>query len=708
MIRKVRTVPVLQQYKTISDNRNTRLAGRILALSGLLYALGVGLNLPSNTPISVFESTAHAFQDTANTPPTENPAEENTPPAEYHNYKTYTNSIETLGRTYTDSLRIQSIGKSRQGRDIWALTLALDSNTNPDKRPALLIVAGIDGSHLLGSATAIDLTNNLLKRTANGDDKTTELLTNHTVYIIPRVNPDGMEQYFNQVKYEFDRNTRPDDADRDLLTDEDGPNDLNGDGLITQMRVYDPDEADQMPDPADPRLNIKPDPMKGEHPKFKLYTEGIDDDGDGIYNEDGLGGVDLNMNFMHGYPEHKNGAGPYPVSEPESLSLLQFVLAHQNIAMVLTYGNDDNLSTTPNGKGTHKSGTPKNILPDDVAVYKVIGESFRKITGLKKANAGNPDGSFYEWAYAQFGVPSFTTPLWSGPAGADGKSAKKNKTENNNNDDNTEDLEPSGIGDIAQVTVDALRDAAEAQGMEVSDEDIAQITPAQIEQFAGMMGIEVKHVKSKESNTSPTNDESTSDQEDENNDKEKVKKPRNKDEAAWLKYSDEKRNGTGFIKWEKYQHPGFGEVEIGGWTPYFKTNPPAANVSKIAEKQADFILDLADRFPQVSLTDPTIKHLTGGLYQIEISLVNDGFLPTGTAMSVRNQRARPYVVRLSTPIENIISGNRITKIWKIDGSGGRNKMKWIIRASDASKITVTVYSEKYGQFTKEFKLIPTE
>ena len=707
MVTKQLRTKIQSTIQKSKSNHNTRFTGGTLVVIGLLYASGVGIGLPSNTPLSIFESTAHAFQDTANTPPTENPAQVKEQPADYQNYNSYTNAIETLGNQYPDSLRIQSIGKSRQNRDIWALTLALNGNINPDKRPALLIVAGIDGSHLLGSATAVDLTNKLLKRAANGDDKTTELLTNHTLYVVPRVNPDGMERYFNKVKYEFDRNTRPDDADRDQLTDEDGPNDLNGDGLITQMRVFDPDEADQMPDPADPRLNVKPDPMKGEHSLFKIYTEGIDDDGDGLYNEDGLGGVDLNMNFMHGYPEHKNGAGPYPVSEPESLSLLQFTLAHQNIAIALTYGKDDNLSTTPNGKGTHKSGTPKNILPDDVAVYKVIGESFRNITGLKKANAGNPDGSFYEWAYAQFGVPSFTTPLWSGPAGAAGKNTKKDNAGKHDND-NAETLEPSGIGDIAQVTIDELKDAAEAQGMEVSDEDMAQITPAQIEQFAGMMKIEVKHVNSKENNISPTDDESTSDQKDENSDKEKAKNPRSKDEAAWLKYSDEKRNGSGFVPWKKYNHPDFGEVEIGGWTPYFRTNPPAANVSKFAEKQADFILDLANRFPEVSLTDPIVKHLTGGLYQIEISLVNDGFLPTGTAMSVRNQRARPYVVRLSTPIENIISGNRITKIWKIDGSGGRNKMKWIVRAPDASKITVTVYSEKYGQFTKEFKLIPTE
>lgn len=624
----------------------------------------------------------------------------------YATFDELAKQIESLGRAYPNSLRIQSIGKSREGRDIWSLTLALDSQVDPDRRPALLITAGIDGNHLVGSAVAVETASELLVKMKAGDEGAMKLLSDHVVYIVPRVNPDGMERYFGKVKDEFSRNIRPDDKDRDMVMDEDGPNDLNGDGMITMMRVYNPDEADLMADPADDRLNVKPDGMKGERSAFKLYIEGIDDDGDGALNEDGLGGVDLNKNFMHGYPEHEDGAGPYPVSEPESLSLLKFVLSHQNIAIVLTYGRHDNLSKAPDGKGTFKAGTPKNILSDDVAVYKAIGEKFREITKLKKAPSVNGDGAFFSWAYAQFGVPSFTTPLWTGPEGVEAGGKRNGGKAAGDGDEVGEVLEASGVGDIAQVTLDELIDAAEAQGMEVSDDMMAQITPQQIEQFAGMMGIEVKHVKKAQEEEAATA-AASKDEEKSEDGKEKENEPRDKAEAAWLKYNDEERDGEGFINWSKFNHPRFGEVEIGGWVPHFKTNPPAGEVAEIAAKEVDFVLDLAGRFPQVSLTEPKITHLTGGLYEIEVSLVNDGFFPTGTAMAVQNRRARPYVVRLSTPIANIITGQRVHKVWKIEGNGGRYKIRWIVRAPDASKHTITVYSEKYGEFEREISLIPT-
>ncbi len=627
--------------------------------------------------------------------------------ADYTTFDQLTQQIEALGRAHGDSLRIQSIGKSRQGRDLWALTLAYQGGTSSDDRPALLIVAGIDGNHLVGSATAMDVASQLLTRAAAGDEATVDLLTDHTVYIVPRVNPDGMEQNFDALQAGYQRNLHADDADRDLLTDEDGPNDLNGDGMITMMRVYDPDEADQMADPADARMNTKPDAMQGETATFKMYVEGIDDDGDGDYNEDALGGVDLNVNFMHGYPEHQDGAGMYPVSESESLALLKFVLAHQNVAVAVTYGRHDSLSNTPNGKGEYKSGAPKNILSGDSKLYKTIGEKFREITSLKKTD--NPDwgGSFHSWAYAQFGIPSFATSLWAGPEGGSKPDTPAVESGGGGGGDAgggaDENLTPSGIGDISQETIDELFEAAGQAGFEVTDEMKANITPTDIEQFATMSGVKIRRVKTAEEPTPAEPEEEAS----EDGEEEELK-PRDASEAAWHKYNDDERDGTGFVNWTAFDHPTLGNVEIGGWVANFKTNPPASEVAEIAGKQVDFILDLAGRFPQVALAEPKIKRLAAGLYEIEVALINDGFFPTGTNMAVRNQRARPYVVSTSAPVDTIVTGQRVHKIWRLDGAGGRYKVRWIIRASDASKQTITVFSDKYGSFTKEFKLIPNE
>ena len=605
---------------------------------------------------------------------------------QYHDYQQLTHEVRALAEAHPGSCQVESIGLSRDGREIWALRLAMAGDIEPDHRPAMLIAANIDGDHLVGSEVALEVAGRLLERAGGDDEEATRLLREHTLYVVPRVNPDAAEWFFADIKSDHRRNSRPDDADRDGAIDEDPPNDLNGDGLVTLMRVFDPAEADLRADPDEPRLSVEPDRDKGERAEFTLYVEGIDDDGDGEYNEDGPGGVDLNMNFMHGYREHADGAGPYQVSEPESMALLGYVLSHQNIAVVLVYGLHDNLSKTPDGKGTYKPGTPKNIDAKDKGLYSFIGERFREITGLKKAPSGPSDGAFYAWAYAQFGVPSFTTPLWTKPEAK--KDSAKDGGDDGGGEDEAEQLTPSGVGDISQETLDELYAAAQAAGFPVTEEMMAGISPQMVERYAKMASVTVRRVSKKKKGGGGGGGGGGKD----------------KDASAWLRYSDEQRDGAGFIAWQKFEHPELGEVEIGGWSPYFKTNPPPERIPEIARKQTEFVLDLAGRFPRVSLDEPEVTRLAPGLYEIKADLVNDGYFPTGTAMAARNHRARPYVVRLEVPNERIVTGRRNNKFWSIPGSGGRESVRWIVRAGDGSDVTVTVFSEKFGRFTRVVRL----
>lgn len=387
-----------------------------------------------------------------------------------------------------------------------------------------------------------------------------------------------------------------------------------------------------------------------------------------------------------------------------------------------------------------------------------MSETFKDLTGLKSAPRESWDGSFVAWAYAQFGVPAFSTTVWARP-----EPAKEEEPEGDENGQPAaeggegteqperparfegrrrpgggggggmmggrrgggmmggeeaggggeppmggggggggmmparrrpgggeggggEKLTPSGVGDISQETIDELLAAAEAAGFPVTGDMMASMTEQDIERYAQMAGVQVRRV-SKDGGG---------------------REAQNKEEAAWLTYSDEQRDGTGFVDWVEYDHPQLGHVEIGGWVPYFKNNPPASDVPALAEKQCDFIIELLGRFPDVSLTEPEITRLAPGLFEVKAALVNDGWLPAGTAMARRNQRARPYVVRLSTDYEDIVTGRRIERVWSLAGSGGREDFRWIIKAADNSNLVLTVYSEKYGRFDHTVTLRPTD
>src|SRR5205085_316615 len=105
------------------------------------------------------------------------------------------------------------------------------------------------------------------------------------------------------------------------------------------------------------------------------------------------------------------------------------------------------------------------------------------------------------------------------------------------------------------------------------------------------------------------------------------------EDKKWLEYSDKQRQGSGFIPWTPFKHPTLGDVEIGGFVPGFKQNPPADALPAIAEKQLAFLADLADRLPKVRVVNTIVKSPGAGLYEIEVFVANEGYLPTAMAMT---------------------------------------------------------------------------
>jgi Zinc carboxypeptidase len=591
---------------------------------------------------------------------------------------------------------VSTIGRSLEGNPIQLVTLAGSTDTALSK-PALLITAGLDGRYLAGSEVAVRIAQQVLSDHV-------ELLDSMTLYIVPRVNPDGAARNLDQLTMGYIGNSRSIDDDRDRITDEDSAEDINDDGLITMMRRLNSpieDPATHLADPDDPRLNIKPDPKENLRASFTLYTEGIDNDGDGQINEDGFGSIDLDQNFMHRWPEYDTYSGKYPLSEPESHAIAQFVINNDHIVMALTLGRHDNLINLPDTKSIDNSGAaPKAIDAKDADVYKLAGELYKDATGFSSAPTEDIAGSFHAWLYAQRGIPSFAVIPWLRPESEKADVDESDASENAELEAEIVDsgLTPSGVGDISQETLDELMEAyVAATGEEVDESMISMITPEMVEGFAAQAGIKIRRITVAD----PETEVSSSDQAG----KKKPKKKKLSDDAKWLKYFDE-QGIDGFVDWMPFSHPTLGDVEIGGFVPLARINPPADQLDNTSEKLTDFVVELMSTRPSVSIVGPEIKQLGSGLYEVRLSLVNDGKLPTTTAYSQSKRTIRPIVVRLSTDLDQIFTGQRVGRVWGIDPNGGRSDHRWIIRSDDMGSETIEIIDPRLGNHT--IKLGDTE
>ena len=585
---------------------------------------------------------------------------------------------------------IVTIGRSREGRELVALRIGRDRTAT---KPAVLVTAGLDGLHLTGGEVALRVARRLLA--AETREKHAAVLDQVTFWIIPCANPDALEVTLTGAMPQRGA-LRPVDDDRDGTADEDGPKDLNGDGVITEMRVKNPPlpfVATLVGDPNEPRLMKAPESgvaaSAATEAVYLVLPEGVDADGDGRFAEDARGGVDLNRNFAHRYPELARDAGPHAMSEPESKALADFVIAHPEIVAAITYGRHDSLVKVPEGRDNDVTGrTPLVYAAGDIDLYQAIGKLYRETTAQARSGNADTEGTFFLWLANHRGVLSLASTVWGRPDLPKPEEAKPEESKPKDPAAPASDAAPAAptAPSIANAEDegDWADDALHPAGLQTAPATAApqaggQTPPAGGRGRRGGGGGVGRAPGAANQPQAAVGSPGASDP----------------DAAEWLAYSDRMRGGAGFAAWSEVDHPQFGRVEVGGFHPLFKLNAPASEWESLAEKQTSFLIELAARLPVLTVTPPTVTSLGSGLYRIETAVLNQGRLPTHPAMGVATRERQPIIARLSAPVEQITSGERIRRIDALP-AGGRVGLEWIVRAAPGEAITLSIGNNEYG------------
>lgn len=333
----------------------------------------------------------------------------------YYRYDELSDTLKQFAEEFPHLVELGTIGQSHEGRAIWLVTITSRASGPAEEKPAFWLDANLHATEVTGAMGALHVIQRLLEGYGQ-DQAVTRLLDTRAFYIAPRINPDGAEQYLT-TPYYLRSGTRP----YPFSDERDGlyPEDIDGDGRIVQMRVPDPDGSWKVSD-KDPRLMVKrgPDEEGGQY--YRIYSEGR------VRNFDGYQvaiapprqGLDFNRSFPHNWvPEgEQRGAGPFPLSEPETRAIVQFISAHPNISAAITYHTYSGAILRPYGD------QPDDAMPlEDLHVYKEFGKRGTALTGYPAVSVfhgfryhprGVMHGAFDDWAYDTLGVFAFTVELW--------------------------------------------------------------------------------------------------------------------------------------------------------------------------------------------------------------------------------------------------------------------------------------------------------
>ncbi len=569
---------------------------------------------------------------------------------------------------------------------------------DPDTKPGLLVVAGIDGRHTSGPAIARELVG-ALERGAD--------LTGATVYVIPRLNRDAQDRDDTSAAVPGGTLTT-EDADRDGRIDEDGQRDLNGDGFITMMRVAEANpkygvELTHIVDPDHPRLMRRADASKGEVATHAMLPEASDQDGDGKMGEDGAGGVDLNKNFPYRWPEHGNDNGAYPLSEPESKALATWLLDRPNIVATIVYGPHDTIINVPGAGGyDHTGRVPTGLERADKELMDRLSEAYKEATKLKEADKPSLDGSFAGWAYAHLGLVTIATNPWQRPEPPK-EEGKEDEAKDEQAEAPPEEPKPDEppfvmIGDYKLVLTQEAIQAALAETQSLSEAEQAQ----RMEAFEALpLATRQRIMDIGQGAPDPMAGQEQEEPRPERPARPPRKPGKDSEDAKWLAYAD--RVGHGYVDWQPFDHPQLGEVEIGGFVPGFMMNAPEDAIEGIVESQAEFITQLLAMMPRVTIDDPVVEKVGDGVWRITVTVRNDGELPTRTALGAKARRLTPFVLALDLPQDKLISGSTINRTDSL-APGETMRTEWLVLADDGSTLSAQLRTEEFGTTDIEIEL----
>jgi Zinc carboxypeptidase len=337
----------------------------------------------------------------------------------YLDYERLTAQLQGWAQAFPELVRVQSLGATRQGRQVWLATIGPE----PDRiRPAAWVDGNLHAIEVAGSSVALGIAEDVLRLHLEGalhglPRPIAERLREVLFYVVPRISPDGAEQVLKTGR--FARS-----VPRDERVTKGAPRwelrDIDGDGQVRCMRVKDPG-GELVESSAVPGLLVERR-IDDEGPFYKLYPEGVIEhfDGKRVPTPHFLSDnpVDLNRNFPWSWaPEHEQeGAGEYAASEPEARAIVEMAAKHPEIMTWLDLHTFGGVLIRPLGHAPDAK-----LDQEDLAVFRQVEAWMTEHTGYPTVSGYEeflyaPDkplhGDLSDYAYHQRGAIAYVVELW--------------------------------------------------------------------------------------------------------------------------------------------------------------------------------------------------------------------------------------------------------------------------------------------------------
>ncbi|MBK7644136.1 MAG: hypothetical protein IPJ19_13995 [Planctomycetes bacterium] len=331
----------------------------------------------------------------------------------YHSQAEIDAFVEALASS-PGALQVErlELGTSAGAHAVHGIAFGNPEGAELASRPTVFLVGGLDGRSYSGCEAVLKACSELFAHAA-------ELPAGIAICALPCASPDALE--LARSGKGDGRDLTPVDDDGDGRVDEDGPDDLDKDGAILEMLIEDPDG--EWTRSSDPRLLVRARPF--DPVRYKRLVEGRDDDGDGRYNEDPPGGIQLDRSFPVGWEKRDTAtwSRPLPLSAPLARALADLWLARRTVLVLLFQGEHGEIAFA-SAEGTARPPLEANAC-DTLAslLARTSNRAYVQARTLAQAHGAAQPGAALEWVHEVLGAMGAEVALW-GPLVESGPGAR--------------------------------------------------------------------------------------------------------------------------------------------------------------------------------------------------------------------------------------------------------------------------------------------
>ncbi len=155
--------------------------------------------------------------------------------SKYLNYQELSQLLKSFAKDSPDFMKVESIGKSPEDRDLWLCTITDIATGDASTKPAYWVSGNIHASELSGCQSAVHTIFRILEGIKNNETRFIELLKNNTLYVVPRISPDGVEAVLKGGYYRSSNQVYPHKNTAGFFAQ-----DIDGDNIVRKLLKKDP------------------------------------------------------------------------------------------------------------------------------------------------------------------------------------------------------------------------------------------------------------------------------------------------------------------------------------------------------------------------------------------------------------------------------------------------------------------------------------